>query len=53
MTKKNLHINNKEKRISIEQYNAEIEAALKEVKAGKVVSHEEVIAKTKVLLKRK
>ncbi|MDQ3108530.1 MAG: hypothetical protein M3R17_01430 [Bacteroidota bacterium] len=53
MVKNILHVDTKEKRISIEQYNIEIEAALKEVKNGKGISHEEVVAKTKKWLKRK
>jgi hypothetical protein len=53
MVKNILHVDTKEKRISIEQYNIEIEAALKEVKAGKGISHDEVVSKTKKWLKGK
>lgn len=53
MIKNILHVDNKEKRVSVEQYNAEIEQALKEVKQGKSVAHSEVVAKSKKWLKRK
>ena len=53
MIKSILHIDSKEERISIERYNAEIELALKEVKKGKSISHEEVLIKSKKWLKRK
>lgn len=48
-----LHIDTHEKRISIEQYNTEIELALREVKQGKSVSHDEVVNQSKKWLKRK
>ena len=48
-----LHIDTHEKRISVEQYNKEIEAALKEVKKGKSISHEEVLSQSAKWLKRK
>ena len=50
MIKNILHVDTKEKRISIEKYNTEIEAALKDVKSGKGISHD-VIAKNKKWLK--
>ena len=53
MIKSILHIDNKESRISIEQYNLEIETALKEVMQGKYVSHETVIKESKKWMKRK
>jgi DNA-directed RNA polymerase specialized sigma subunit len=53
MVKSILHIDNKEKRISIEQYNIEIDAALKEIKAGKGISHSDVVKQSKKWLKRK
>lgn len=53
MVKNLLHIDNKEKRISAEQYNIEIEAALKEVKQGKTVTHNDVLNNTKKWLKRR
>lgn len=53
MVKNILHVDTHEKRISIEQYNTEIESALKEVKQGKSISHEEVITKSKKWLRRK
>jgi hypothetical protein len=48
-----LHIDTHEKRISIEQYNKEIEAALKEVRQGKSITHEEVVSQSAKWLKRK
>ncbi|NCQ11850.1 MAG: hypothetical protein COW67_14465 [Flavobacteriales bacterium CG18_big_fil_WC_8_21_14_2_50_32_9] len=48
-----LHIDTQEKRISVEQYNTEIELALKEVKQGKSLSHDEVVNQSKKWLKRK
>jgi hypothetical protein len=48
-----LHIDTLEKRISLEQYNKEIEAALSEVKQGKSISHDEVLLQSKKWLKRK
>jgi hypothetical protein len=48
-----LHIDTHEKRISIEQYNKEIEAALKEVRQGKSITHEEVLFQSEKWLKRK
>lgn len=53
MIKNILHVDSKEKRISIEQYNAEIESALKEVKQGKSISHEDVLKQSRKWLKRK
>ncbi len=53
MVKNILHIDTKEKRISIEKYNMEIEAALQEVKNGNGISHVEVVRKNKKWLKRK
>ncbi|MBW6482862.1 MAG: hypothetical protein K0B10_07355 [Vicingaceae bacterium] len=48
-----LHIDTQEKRISVEQYNTEIELALKEVKQGKSLSHDEVIKQSEKWLNRK
>ena len=48
-----LHIDTNEKRISVEQYNTEIELALKEVRQGKGISHDEVVTQSKKWLKRK
>ncbi len=53
MIKGLLHVDSKEKRISLEQYNIEVDAALKEFKQGKGVSHEDVVKQTKKWLKRK
>lgn len=48
-----LHIDIKEKRISLEQYNAEIDLAVKEIRAGKIISHKEVVKKVTKWLKRR
>jgi hypothetical protein len=48
-----LHIDTHEKRISVEQYNKEIELALKEVRQGKSISHDKVVSESKKWLKRK
>lgn len=53
MIKNILHVDNKEKRISVEQYNAEIESALKEARQGKTMSHAEVVKQSRKWLKRK
>ena len=53
MVKNILHVDTREKRISVEQYNAEIESALKEVKQGKSVSHEDVVKQSGKWLRRK
>ena len=53
MIKNILHIDSKEKRISMEQYNAEIESALKEVRQGKSIPHDEVVKQSRRWLKRK
>lgn len=53
MVKNLLHVDAKEKRISVEEYNNEIEKALKEAKQGKTVSHNDVIKQSKKWLKGK
>ena len=53
MVKSFLHVDSNEQRISIEQYNAEIEFALSEVKKGKSISHKDVVNQSKKWLKRK
>jgi Fe2+ transport system protein B len=53
MIKSILHVDSKEKRISVEQYNAEIESALKEVRQGKIISHDEVVKQSRKWLKRR
>ena len=53
MIKSFLHIDPKEKRISIEQYNKELDEAITQVKNGKTVSYEEVLKRNKKWLKRK
>lgn len=53
MVKSILQVDSNEPRISIEQYNAEIEFALSEVKKGKSISHKEVVNQSKKWLKKK
>jgi hypothetical protein len=53
MVKNLLHIDKKEKRISIEQYNKEIEAAEKQIEEGKGVSQAEILKQSKKWFKRK
>jgi hypothetical protein len=53
MVKNFLHVDGKEVRMSVEQYNNEIEKALKESKQGKVVSHQDVLKQSKKWLKEK
>ncbi|MBX3165170.1 MAG: hypothetical protein KF900_11890 [Bacteroidetes bacterium] len=43
MAKSLLHIDTNEKQISVEQYNKEIEAAVKRVRGGKSVSNDDVM----------
>ena len=52
MVKSILQVDMKEQRISLEQYNAEIESALKDVKSGKSISHEKVVKQSRKWLKR-
>jgi hypothetical protein len=53
MVKNLLHIDKKEKRISLEKYNQEIEASVKQVREGKVVYHSEILKESKKWFKRK
>ena len=53
MVKNILQVDQKEKRISIERYNSEIELALKEVRKGKSISHKDMLSQSKKWLKRK
>jgi hypothetical protein len=53
MVKNLLHIDKKEKRISIEQYNKEIEAAEKQIEEGKSVSQAHILKQSKKWFKRK
>jgi len=53
MVKSFLHLDKKEQRINIEQYNAAIELAVREIEQGKTISHEEVLKHSKKWLKRK
>lgn len=53
MVKNILHVESTEKRITVKQYNKEIEAAMKQIKEGKTVTHAEVLKKSKTWFKRK
>ena len=53
MVKNLLNIDKKEKRISIEQYNKEIESSMKQINEGKSVSHSEILKQSKKWFKRK
>ena len=53
MVKNLLNIDKKEKRISIEQYNKEIEASVKQVEEGNSISHADVLKQSKKWLKRR
>ncbi|MEO8146642.1 MAG: hypothetical protein ABI723_03340 [Bacteroidia bacterium] len=48
-----LNVDATEKRISISQYNKEIDIALKEVRAGKGISHDEVLNQNKKWIAKK
>lgn len=48
-----LNVDATEKRISISQYNKEIDLALKEVQAGKGISHDEVLNQNKKWVAKK
>jgi len=53
MVKNILHIDNKEKHISIEQYNKEIDASVKQIQEGKITSHSDVLQQSEKWFKRK
>lgn len=53
MVKNILHIDQKEKRITVDQYNDELHASLKQIEAGETVSHKDVLKQSKAWLKRK
>jgi len=53
MVKNLLHIDKKEKRISVEQYNKELEASVKQIQEGKTISHADVLKQSKKWFKRK
>jgi predicted transcriptional regulator len=53
MVKNILHIDTKEKRITIDQYNDEIDASVQQIERGEVVSHKDVLKQSKTWLKRK
>lgn len=53
MVKNLLHIDNKEKHISIEQYNKELDASLEQIKNGNYSSNEDVMKKSEKWLKGK
>jgi phage anti-repressor protein len=53
MVKNILHIDKKEKNISVEQYNIEIEDSVRQIKEDKTVTHEDVVKQSKTWFKRK
>ena len=53
MVKNLLHIDKKEKRISVKEYNKEIDEAVRQVREGNYTTHGEVLNKSKKWLKRK
>lgn len=53
MVKNILHVDTKEKRISIEQYNQEIEASMKQINEGKAVTHQAILKQSKKWFKRR
>jgi len=53
MVKNILNIDKKEKRITVEEYNIEIEESLKQIDSGETVTHEDVLKQSKTWFKRK
>lgn len=53
MVKNLLHIDKKEKRISKEQYNKELEASMQQIRDGKTTEHADVLKQSKQWFKRK
>lgn len=53
MVKSFLQIDKKEKRISIQQYNKELDASVIQIEEGKAISHSDVLEQSKKWLKRK
>ncbi len=53
MVKNILQIDKKEKRITVDQYNDELNASLKQIETGEMVSHKDVVKQSKKWLKRK
>ncbi len=53
MVKSILHVDKKEKRVSLDQYNTEIDEAIQELKDGKGISHDKVMKQNRKWLKRK
>jgi len=53
MVKNFLHIDKKEKRINVEQYNKELDASVKQIQEGKSHSHADVLKQSKKWFKRK
>jgi hypothetical protein len=53
MIKNLLHIDKKEKHISIEQYNKELDIAMKEIDKGNFTSQSDVLKESKKWLTRK
>jgi phosphoribosylpyrophosphate synthetase len=53
MVKNILHIDKKEKRVTIEQYNNEIEESVRQVNNKEVLLHDDVLKQSKTWFKRK
>jgi phage anti-repressor protein len=53
MVKNILHIDKKEKHISVEQYNKEIEQAIKQVQNGESTTHADIVKQSAKWFKRK
>jgi hypothetical protein len=48
-----LHIDKKEKHISMDQYNEELDIAIKQVQQGRFITHKQMAIESKKWLKRK
>ena len=53
MVKNLLNIDKKEKRISADQYNKELDDSVKQIRDGKSVAHADVLKESRKWLKRK
>jgi hypothetical protein len=53
MVKNILHIDKKEKHITIEQYNKELDIAMKQIDKGNFSTHADVVKESKKWFKRK
>jgi hypothetical protein len=53
MVKNILHIDKKEKHITVEQYNKELDLAIQQINKGDFSTHDDVVKASKKWLKRK